>query len=118
MGTSEKACGRGGCLDPSLYPLPWAWTGGAARGWSAQDCPRWLQEGLRELKMASKIGQYSPTWLQLAHNMPPTGPNTASRRLLVAKEPPKEAPEKPKTFKHIGKIYVFCFIVFSLPMGS
>ena len=31
-GVSETACGRGGKLDPSPYPLPWAWTGGAATG--------------------------------------------------------------------------------------
>ena len=28
VGVSETACGRGGCLDPSPYPLPWTWTGG------------------------------------------------------------------------------------------
>ena len=31
MGVSETACGRGGCLDPSPYPLPWTWTEGVAR---------------------------------------------------------------------------------------
>ena len=47
---------RGG-VYPSPYPLPWTWRGPVARGWSAQDGPRWLQEGLRALKMASKIAQ-------------------------------------------------------------
>ena len=31
MGVSETACGRGGSLDPSPYPLPWTWTEGVAR---------------------------------------------------------------------------------------
>ena len=32
VGVSETACGRGGCLDPSPYPVPWTWTGRFARG--------------------------------------------------------------------------------------
>ena len=47
---------RGG-VYPSPYPLPWTWRGPVAGRWSAQDGPRWLQEGLRALKMASKIAQ-------------------------------------------------------------
>ena len=93
---------RGG-VYPSPYPLPWTWRGPVAGRWSAQDGPRWLQEGLRALKMASKIAQDSPTWLQLAHNMRPRGSSTAPRRLQVVKEPPKEVLERPKSFKHIGK---------------
>ena len=62
--------------------------------------------------MASKIAQYSPTWLQLAHNMRPRGSNTAPRRLQVAKEPPKEAPERPTSFKHLGKPMLFAFSPF------
>ena len=53
MGVSETACGRGGKLDPSPYPLPWTWTGGFASGQSVQDGPRWPQEGPRELKSSS-----------------------------------------------------------------
>ena len=41
----------------SPYPRPWTWRGGFASGQTAQDGPRWLQEGLRALKMASKIAQ-------------------------------------------------------------
>ena len=59
VGVSETACGRGGCLDPSPYPLPWTWTGPVASGQSVQDGPRWLQEGLRESKIASKMAQDS-----------------------------------------------------------
>ena len=47
---------RGG-VCPYPCPLPWAWTGGAAGRWSVQDGPRWLQEGLREPKMISKMAQ-------------------------------------------------------------
>ena len=86
-------------FPPPPYPLPWTWTGPVATHWSVQDGPRWLQEGLREPKMASKIAQDSPTWLKIAHHMPPRGSNTASKRLQEAKEPPKEAPERPKSFK-------------------
>ena len=100
MGVSETACGRGGSLDPSPYPLPWTWTGRPAMCQGVFG-PRWLQEGLREPKMASKIAQDSPTWLKIAHNMPTRGPKTAPRRLQVAKEPPNEAPEKPKSSKHL-----------------
>ena len=32
-------------FTPPPNPLPWTWTGPVARGWSAQDGPRWLQEG-------------------------------------------------------------------------
>ena len=118
MGVSETACGRGGKLDPSPYPLPWAWTGGAATRWGVQDGLRWLQEGLSEPKMTSKMAQDSPTWLKIANDMPPRGSKTASRRLQEAKEPPKEAPERPKSFKNLGKTNVFCLLAFSLPMGS
>ena len=51
--------------------------------------------------MASTIAQDSQTWLKIAHNMPPRGSKTALRRLQVAKEPPKEAPEMPKSIKNL-----------------
>ena len=117
MGVSETACGRGGKLDPSPYPLPWTWRGPVAGRWSAQDGPRWLQEGLREPKMASKMAQDSSTWLKIANDMLTRGSKTASRRLQEAKEPPKEAPERPKSFKNLEKNHVFGLLAFSLPMG-
>ena len=67
--------------------------------------------------MASKMAQDSPTWLKIAPNIPPRGPKTAPRRLQEAKEPPKEAPERPKSFKNLKKINVFGLLAFSLPMG-
>ena len=114
MGGSGTPCEQRGCLAPSPYPHPWTWRGPVAGRWSAQDGPRWLQEGLRALKMASKIAQDSPTWLQLAHNMRPRGPSTAPIRLQVAKRLSKEALEKPESFKHI-KNNVFRLLAFSLP---
>ena len=107
MGVSETACGRGGKLDPSPYPLPWAWTGPVAGSWSVLFGPRWLQEGLREPKMASKIAQDSPTWLKIANNMPPRGPKRATRRIQVLLETPQDLPEKPKSIKHLGENNVF-----------
>ena len=92
MGVSETACGRGGKLDPSPYPLPWTWTGGFARGWSVQDGPRWLQEGLREPKMASKMAQDSSRWLKIASDTHPRGLKTAPRRFQVPSEPSKDPP--------------------------
>ena len=67
--------------------------------------------------MASKIAQDSPTWLKIAHNMPPRGSKTAPRRLQVAKEPPKEAPERPTSFNNLTNINVFGLLAFSLLMG-
>ena len=99
------------------YPLPWTWTGGAAGRQSAQDGLDWLQAGLSEPKMASKMAQDSPTWLKIAHNLPPRGSKTASRRLQVVKEPPKETPERPKSLKHLKKNNVFGLLAFSLLMG-
>ena len=104
-------------FTPPPTPSPGPWREGFAGRWSAQDGPRWLQEGLREPKMASKIAQDSPTWLKIAHNMPPRGSKTASRRLQEAKEPPKEAPERPKSFKNLKKINDLCLLAFSLPMA-
>ena len=114
VGVSETACGRGGYLDPSPYPLPWPWKGRFAGRWGVQDGPRWLREGLREPKMASKIAQDSPTWLNIAHNMPTRSLKTAPRRLQVAKTPPKEAPEMPKSLQHLRNNNVFGLLVFSL----
>ena len=67
--------------------------------------------------MASKIAQGIPTWLNIAHYMPPRGPKTALRRLQVVKEPPKEAPEKPNSFKHLRSINERSLLPFSLPTG-
>ena len=67
--------------------------------------------------MASKMAQDSPTWLKIANDMLPRGSKTASRRLQEAKEPPKEAPERPKSFKNLKKINVFGLLAFSLPMA-
>ena len=76
----------------------------------------WLQDGLREPKMASKIAQDSPTWLKIANNMPPRGPKRATRRIQVLLETPQDLPEKPKSFKNLKKINDVCLLAFSLPM--
>ena len=89
-----------GIYPQSPTPSPWTWREGSASGQGALFGPRWLPESLRALKMASKIAQDSPTWLQLAHNMRPRGSSTAPRRLQVVKEPPKEALERPKSFNY------------------
>ena len=52
--------------------------------------------------MASKIAQYSPKWLKIAPNMPTRGYKTTPRRLQVATEPPKDTPERPKSFTNLG----------------
>ena len=117
VGVSETACGRGGKLDPSPYPLPWTWTGRFASGQSVQDGPRWLQEGLGEPKMASKIAQDSSRWLKIASDIPPRGPKTAPRRIQVPSESSTAPSKKPKPFKSLGEINVFGILAFSLPMG-
>ena len=97
----------GGGVYPSPYPLPWTWTEGAARGWSAQDGPRWLQEGLQCSKMASKMGQGSRRWCKIASDMPPRGPKRATRRPQVLSEPPRGPQRKPKSFQNLRKINDF-----------
>ena len=67
--------------------------------------------------MTSKMAQDSPTWLKIANDMPPRGSKTASRRLQEAKEPPKEAPKRQKSFQNLKKMYVFCLLAYSLPMA-
>eukprot|EP00959_Pyramimonas_sp_CCMP1952_P320414 6705314-Pyramimonas_sp.AAC.1 len=47
------------------YPLPWTWTGRLAGRWSVQDGPRWLQEGLREPKMTSKLAPNIPRCIKM-----------------------------------------------------
>ena len=67
--------------------------------------------------MTSKTAQDSSTWLNIANDMPPRCSKTASTPRQVAKEPPEEAPEKPKSFKNRKKINVFGLLAFSLPMA-
>ena len=99
-------------MTPPPTPSPGPGRGGGARRQIVQDGPRWLQEGLREPKMASKTAQDSPTWLNIANNMPPRGSKTAPKRLQVAKEPSKAAPEKPKPFRYQRKLNVLVFSPF------
>ena len=105
-------------FTPPPTPSPWTWREGAARRWSAQDGLRWLQEGLKEPKMASKIVQDSPRWFKIAINMHPRALETASGRLQVPFELSKEAPKRPKSFKSLVFFYVFCILAVSRPMGS
>ena len=78
--------------------------------------PRWLQEGLREPKIASKIAQDSPTWLKMTSIMPPRGPKRATRRFQVLLDTPQDLPEKPKSYNNLRKINDCCLLAFSLPM--
>ena len=116
MGVSETACRRGGGLDPSPYPLPWTWTGGFATSWSVQDGPRWLQEGLRCSKMASKMAQDSARSLKMSSIMPPRGPKRVTRRFQELSETPQDPSKSPKSFKHLRKIADFGILAVSLPM--
>ena len=61
-----------------------------------------VQDSARCLKMASKMLQETPRPLQ-------DGPWPRSL--------PKEAPKRPKSFKHLKKINDFCLPAFSLPMA-
>ena len=65
---------------------------------------------LRSLKIAQR-GFRQPT------TCPPIGSNTAPRRLKVAQELPKEAPEKPKSFKETKKTIVSMLLACSRSMG-
>ena len=103
-----------------FFPLipPLDLDGGAAGRQSAQDGLDWLQAGLSEPKMASKMAQDSPTWLKIAHNLPPRGSKTASRRLQVVKEPPKETPERPNSFKNLRKSFFLASSLFRFRWAS
>ena len=57
--------------------------------------------------MASKIAQDSPTWLKIASDVPPKGPEKATRRIQVLLETPQDLPEKPKSFQYLKKINDF-----------
>ena len=105
VGVSETACGRGGKLDPSPYPLPWAWTGPVARGWSVQDGPGWLQEGLREPKMASKMAQDTPRSLKMAPNML----QEVSRSLQDGSKWARSLPNRPPRRPNPSKTMVLAF---------
>ena len=47
----------------------------------------------------------------------PRGPKNVPRRLQEASETSKEAPKKPKSFKHQMKINDDCLLAFLLPMA-
>ena len=117
MGVSGTPCEQRGGLDPSPYPLPWTWTGGAASGQSAQDGPRWLQEGLGEPKMTSKMAQDSPRCLKMASKMLQEAPRPLQDGSKWPRSLPKEAPKRPISFNNQKKPNVFCLLAFSLSMA-
>ena len=104
---------RGGVLSPSP---PRAVFEGVARWQGVLFRSRWLQEGLRCSKMASKMAQDSARWLKMTSIMLPRGPKRATRRLQVLWEPPQDPPKSPKSFKNLRKIKDFCILAVSLPM--
>ena len=87
---------RGG-VYPSPYPLPWTWRGGFARCQTVLFGPRWLPEGLRALKMASKMAQDGSQRASESPRQPP-------RRLKMAQDASRWLPrcskrhqDRPKT---------------------
>ena len=90
---------------------------GAARWQMVLFGPRWLQEGLRERKMASRMAEDSDRWVKIASDTRPRGIKTAPRRFQVPAEPSKDLPKTPKCFQYLKKINVFRLLAFSLPMG-
>ena len=66
--------------------------------------------------MTPTIAQDSPTWFKIASNMPPRGLKIVPRQLHVATGPPKDAPERPKSFQHFTN-NDFCILDVSLLMG-
>ena len=99
-------------------PPPCVWTGFPAMCQRVLFGPRWLQEGLRERKMASKMAQDSGRRVKIASDTRPRGLKTAPRRFQVPSEASKDPPKRPKSFKNLKKINVFCLLAFSPPMGS
>ena len=97
-------------------PLPGLFWGGFASGQGVQDGPRWLQEGLRCSKMASKMAQDSARSLKMSSIMPPRGPKRVTRRFQELSETPQDPSKSPKSFNNLKKIYDFGLLAVSLPM--
>eukprot|EP00959_Pyramimonas_sp_CCMP1952_P160918 3365051-Pyramimonas_sp.AAC.1 len=76
--------------------------GGGPKGSRALVGPRWLQEGLRERKMASKMAQDSSRWLKIASDTHQEGLKAAPRRIHVPIEPSTAPPKMPSSFKSLG----------------
>ena len=83
---------RGGKCTPSPYPpFPLAWKGvggGGARWQSIPVGPRWLNEGLREPKVASKTAQDTSRRLKVTSDI--RGSKAAPRRFQAPSEPSKD----------------------------
>ena len=73
--------------------------GGVAGRWSVQDGPRWLQEGLRERKMASTMAQHSRTWHNIASERPPRGPIEGHNTVPGALRTPQGRLQDAQTFQ-------------------
>ena len=100
-----------------IPPPPWVWTGSPTRCQNVLLGPRWLQEGLGERKMASKMAQDTSRWLKIASDAHPRGLKTAPRRFQVPSEPSKNPPKRPTSFNNLMNIHVFAFSLFRFRWG-
>ena len=98
-------------------PLPRLFWVGAAMCQGVLFRPRWLQEGLRCSKMASKMPQDSARSLKMTSIMPPRNPKRATRRFQVLSETPQDPSKSPKSFEHLKEINELCLLAVSLPMA-
>ena len=104
--------GEGFPLPP--YPLSWTWTGRFARCEGVLFGSRWLQEGLREPKMTSKMAQDSRRWLKLASDVLEEVPRPLQDVSRWPQILPQEAAKMRKSLKHLKRINEFCLLAYSL----
>eukprot|EP00959_Pyramimonas_sp_CCMP1952_P457631 9475274-Pyramimonas_sp.AAC.1 len=85
--------------DVGVPPALWARGGWERTHSSVQDGPRWLQEGPRERKVASKMARDSGRRVKIASDTRPRGLKTAPRRFQMPSEASKDHTKRPKLFK-------------------
>ena len=117
LGSWRGLLGDLGILLGRVRVLVWPFGVRSARWQGVLFRPRWLQEGLRCSKMASKMAQDSARSLKMTSIMHPRGLKTAPRRFQVPSEPSKDPSKRPKSFKNLRKINVFGLLTFSLLIG-
>ena len=98
-----------GKVYPSPIPPPLDLDGG---GRERSERPRWPKTAPRGPQRAQDDLQDGSGWLKMAQDGSqdaPRGPISGPRRLQVAREPPKEAPQEANTFQKQMKNMYFVF---------
>ena len=100
----------GGRGNPSPYPSP----GSERAAPRPIGVSKMAQGGSKRVPGSPR---WPPRWLKVASDILRRGHQTAPRRSQVPSEPSKDLPKRPRWLQILKGIYVFCLLVFSLPMG-